>query len=385
MRRLDVLKDDRGAAATIFILFLGSGVLLVLFAMTADAGAVFNERRVTQISADSASLSVASYCALGSPECGHQINLKAKAQEFANLNSNDKISDLQNLCGFTPLTPCSNQSEVSCKPVPSSLQRYARAVVSTKNQDGTTKVKSPFLDAILGVSTSTSTSEACSQAAWGKANAASVPLPLAISICDYQADGFKILRDYTSQTQTCPTIIKDAQGLTMNPQPQKVINGWVIFSPTGQPLLCLNSLNITIGMNLDTLPPGQERCNDASLSGSNSKTVLANFISANLGKKVFLPVIASTSGTGSGSAQRVTSPVVGFFTFIFYGYDLGSQIKDGCGARNCVEFSGISSAQCGSRDGCIWGRFSRGIVPGGLVSRDTTFPPVGAQAIELLQ
>lgn len=384
LRGLTSLRDERGAAATVFVLFLGSGVLIALFAMTADAGAVFRERRVTQAAADASSLAVASFCALGSPECASQSNLVNKAQEFANLNSDDGVSDLQNLCGFTPMSPCTNQSEVTCKPVPSNLQRYGRVVVTTKNQNGSTKINSPFLSLILNESNTSTTSKSCSQTAWGKANSASVQLPLAISICDYQADGFKILRDYSSQLTNCPTVIKDSQGINISPQPRNVVNGWAIVSPSGEDLLCLRTRNLTVGMGLDTLPPGMERCNDSSISGSDSKRVLAGFISANLGKKVFVPVIASTSGTGSGSAQRVTSPVVGFFTFIFYGYDLGSNIRDGCGARNCPEFSGVSAAQCGSRDACIWGQFSRGIVPGALVSRDTSFPPVGAQAVELL-
>lgn len=384
MRRLTLLRDERGAAATVLVLFLGSGVLIALFAMTADAGAVFRERRVTQAAADASSLAVASYCALGSPECASQSTLVNKAQEFANLNSDDGVSALQNLCGFTPMSPCTNQNEVSCKPVPSNLQRYGRVVVTTKNQNGSTKINSPFLSLILNQSNSSTTAKSCSQTAWGKANSASVPLPLAISICDYQADGFKILRDYSSQLASCPTIIRDSQGFNISPQPTNVINGWAIVSPTGQQLLCLQTRTLVVGAGLDTLPPGQERCNDASISGSESKSVLANFISANLGKKVFIPVVASTSGTGSGNAQRVTSSVVGFFTFVFYGYDLGSQIKDGCGARNCSEFTGISAAQCGSKNACIWGQFSRGIVPGALVSRDTSFPPVGAQAVELL-
>lgn len=378
------MRDDRGAAATVFIILASSGFLFVLFAMTADAGALYRERQVTQNAADATSLAVASFCALGSNECASSSSILSKSQEFANVNSNDGISKVDSLCGYTPLNPCSSQSTVKCKSVPSGIQRYGRVEVSTQNLDGTTRISSPFLSALLNVSDLSLKSKSCSQSAWGKANSASIPLPLAITICDYLADGYKILRDYSSQLTACPTTIKDVQGQAIFPQPTNVINGWAIFSPTGQQLLCLPVQHLTIGMSLDTLPPGQERCNDSSLSGSDSKRVLSSFISANLGKKVFIPVIASTSGTGNGQAQRVTSTIVGFFTFIFYGYDLGSQIKDGCGSSPCSEFAGQSAAQCGSQRACIWGRFSKGIVPGVPVSRDTSFPPVGAQAVELL-
>lgn len=352
--------------------------------MTADAGSLYLERRATENAADATSLAVASFCALGSPECATSSSLAVKAQEFANLNSNDGRSGVDLLCGFSPLSICPGEPVTQCKAVPSQIQRYARAQLSTKNLDGSTTVATPFLSALLDEGNSTLTSQSCSQSAWGKANSARIPLPLAITICDYQSEGFKILRDYRTQLTTCPTTIRDIQGFALSPQPVNLVNGWAIFAPTNQQLLCLTTNNLSVGMFIDTLPPGQERCNDAGISGSDSKRVLADFISANLGKKVFIPVIASTSGTGSGSAQRVTAKVVGFFTFIFYGYDLGSQIKAGCGSTPCSEFNGQSAAQCGSQSACIWGKFSRGIVAGASVSRDTSFPPVGAQAVELL-
>lgn len=384
LRGLKKLSNDRGAVATIFVLLAGSGFFVVLLAMTADAGTLYLERRATENAADATSLAVASFCALGSPECASSASLQAKAREFANLNSNDGRSKVEALCGFAPLLNCSGDSVSKCKVVPSNIQRYGRVTLSTENSDGTTSVNSPFLSTLLGNENLSLKSISCSQSAWGKANSARIPLPLAITICDYQAEGFKILRDYRSQLTSCPTIIKDIQGFNISPQPTNLINGWAIFAPTNEQLLCLSSRNITVGMSIDTLPPGAERCNDAGISGSESKGVLAQFISANLGKKVFIPVIASTSGTGTGSAQRVSARVVGFFTFIFYGYDLGSQIKDGCGRYSCSEFNGVSAAQCGSQSACIWGKFTRGIVPGASVSRDTSFPPVGAQAVELL-
>lgn len=352
--------------------------------MTADAGALYLERRATENAADATSLAVASFCALGSSECASSSSLSLKAEEFANINSNDGRSNVDLLCGFTPLSVCPGEPVPQCKPVPSQIQRYGRVLLSTKNLDGSTTVATPFLSALLDEEDSTLKSRSCSQSAWGKANSARVLIPLAITICDYQSEGFKILRDYSAQFPNCPTTIKDIQGIALTPQPTNIINGWAIYAPTDKQLLCLTPNTLNIGSSIDTLPPGAERCNDAGISGSDSKRVLADFISANLGNKVFIPVIASTSGTGGGSAQRVTSQVVGFFTFVFYGYDLGSQIKDGCGRTLCSEFSGQDAAQCGSQRACIWGKFSRGIVAGASVSRDTAFPPVGAQAVELL-
>lgn len=384
MRKLIALKTENGAAAVLFIMIFGAGFLFVLFALTADAGALYRERRTTQNAADLTALAVASYCALGDVKCATSESIAATAQDFANQNSDDKFTNLESICGFTPLSNCLNQAIVECKPVPENIQRYARLVINTKNQDGTNKVLTPFLGALLNNSNLSATFESCAQAAWGKANSAYIPIPLAITICDYESNGFKIMRDYSSQSPACPTTIRDVQNFVIEPQPRNVINGWSIYTPLGQPLLCLREQVLTVGNTIETLPPGQERCNDAGLSGSDSKRVLANFISANLGKRVFIPVIASTSGTGTGQAQRLNAPVVGFFTFVFYGYDLGAQIKDGCAVTSCPEFTGISTQGCGSQRGCIWGEFSRGIVPGVPVSRDTTFPPVGAIAIELM-
>jgi hypothetical protein len=378
------LKGDHGAVATIVVILSAAGLLLTGFAMTSDASALYRERVAIQSAADQSSLAVSSFCALGSSQCASSVSLESNAQEFANLNSDDGASLLTSLCGFTPMTPCSSQSTTKCKTIPSGIQRYNRLTLGTKNKDGSTTISTPFLNALTGKTISDKTGTSCAQSAWGKANSANVPIPIAITICDYQNDGFKILRDYSTQLTECPTTIYDVQGLVISPQPKNVINGWAIFAPTGEALYCLIPKRLVVGTSIDTLPPGQERCNDASLSGSDSKRALSAFISANLGKKIFIPVIASTSGAGSGQAQRVTSTVVGFYTFIFLGYDFGSQIKDGCGSISCTQFAGVSAANCGSRDACIWGQFSRGIVPGASVSRDTTFPPVGSSAVELL-
>lgn len=393
MRGLRSLRDERGAAATVFVLFIGSGVLIGLFAMTADAGALYRERRVTQTAADASSLAVASFCALGSPECASQSALVSKAQEFANLNSDDGVSALANLCGFTPMSPCTNQSTVSCKAVPANLPRYGRVVVSTLNKDGSTKINSPFLSLILNQSSTATTSKSCSQTAWGKAHTAEIPVPLAITICDYLTDGYKLIQEYSEQLPNCPTTIRDVQGIALSPQPTNVTNGWAMFRPFGQQLLCLVPRRINVGDVLETLPPGQESCKDASISGSASKTYLQTFISANLKKKIFIPVIASTSGAGNGNAQIVSSNSVGFFYFVFLGYDFGSNQKGGCGdityrstEPECQNFTAQDFSSCtnSNKRGCIWGRFTKGIVPGASVSRDTSFPPVGAQAVELL-
>ena len=218
-------------------------------------------------------------------------------------------------------------------------------------------------------------------------------MPLAITICDYLTDGYKLIQEYSEQLPNCPTTIKDVQGVTLSPQPVNVINGWAMFRPYGQQLLCLIARRVNVGDVLETLPPGQEACKDSSISGSASKTFLQSFISANLNKKIFIPVIASTTGSGNGNAQIVSSNSVGFFSFIFLGYDFGSNQKGGCGdttyrarVSECNNFTAQDFANCNNSNkrGCIWGRFTRGIVPGAAVSRDTSFPPVGAAAVELL-
>lgn len=379
-------NGEKGAISTILAIVLSSGFLFIAFALTSDASALYLERRSLQNSADATSLAVASNCALGSTYCTDAVSAQNEAQLIANSNSPDGISAIKLLCGFTPLSACPAGTTTECKAVPTNLPRYGRVVLSTQNKDGTVKVKSPFFDYFIGNTNSEVNVQSCSQSAWGKANSANIPLPLAITICDYLTEGYKIIRDYSSQLSACPTTIKDVQGITISPQPINVINGWAIFAPNGQPLYCLVPQTITVGNILDTLPPGQERCNDASLSSSDSKKVLASFISANLGKKVFIPVIASTSGTGNGNAQIVTAKTVGFFTFVFLGYDFGPQSRAGCGAvgATCTDFNGQSTTGCGSTRSCIWGKFTKGIVPGASVSRDTTFPPVGASAVELL-
>lgn len=395
MRRLikKFSADERGVIAPLFASLLGAGFLFIAFALTSDASALYLEKRTLQNAADSTSLAVASYCGLGSTNCQNAVTIQAEAQTIANLNSGDANSNIDSVCGFNPLNPCSTTPPPGCKPVPSNLPRYGRVVLSTKNPDGTLKVKTPFINYLIGNSNSEVQFSSCSQSAWGKANAAEIPVPLAITVCDYLTDGYKLIQEYSEQLPNCPSTIKDVQGITLTPQPTNVINGWAMFTPIGQQLLCLVSRRVIVGDVLETLPPGQESCKDSTISGSASKTFLQSFISANLKKKIFIPVIASTSGAGNGNAQIVTSNAVGFFSFIFLGYDFGSNQKGGCGDTTyranepeCQNFTAKDFADCSNSNkrGCIWGRFTKGIVPGASVSRDTSFPPVGAQAVELL-
>lgn len=377
------LRSEKGAVSTFFAIVFASGILFIAFAITSDASAIYFERRSLQNAADSTSLAIASNCALGSVYCVDGISAKNEAQVIANANSPDGFSTLKIICGSTPLSACTPTPAVECKSVPSNVPNYGRVVLSTQNADGTDKVKSPFFNYLIGNSNSEINVNSCSQTAWGKAAAANFSVPVAMTICSYLTNGYRVIKNYKSEAPACPTIIKDVRGVALSPQPSNIVDGWIIYRRTSEQLKCFPPQPpLIVGLGISSMPPGQETCTDAG-GGSNGKTVLASLISANLNKKLFVPVISSTNGTGTGSDRIISGNIVGFYTFIFYGYDFGPKGKDGCGKTYCAEFAAEDTADCGSKRDCIWGKFSIGIVPGVSVSRDT-FPSVGAQAVELL-
>ena len=146
MRRLiQIIKDESGVVAPLFAALLGAGALFIAFAVTSDASALYLEKRTLQNAADATSLAIASYCGVGSTDCQNAVSIQSAAQNIANLNSGDANSKVETICGYNPLTPCSTTPPAGCKTVPSNLPTYGRVVLSTKNQDGTSKVKLPFL------------------------------------------------------------------------------------------------------------------------------------------------------------------------------------------------------------------------------------------------
>lgn len=153
MRRL---AEEHGAIAPIVALLM-STVLLGMGALAVDFGMLRAERRELQNGADAAALAVAMDYASGNPTT-------AAAQPYADANALDGAAN-------ATISPDPTNNEIV-------------AVTSTRDPHGGTLVQ-PLLSRVLG--NEGITVQAQATAAWGVPDMASGTLPLAVSLCEWEA------------------------------------------------------------------------------------------------------------------------------------------------------------------------------------------------------
>ena len=170
MRRL---TDEHGSVA-IIVALLG----VVLFAMSAfviDVGALVQERRVLQNGADASALAIAEEC--GGGDCGDP---DATAEDYADKNSDDGFSAIEELCGrlVTGVEECSDPPDVP------DGAGYVRVTTKTERPDGTDQVRFSFAR-FLGFEGKSVHTRAT--VAWGGPSSLTSEIPLTISQCEYEA------------------------------------------------------------------------------------------------------------------------------------------------------------------------------------------------------
>ena len=151
------IRDDRGATA-VFV-----GILMIpllgFAAISVDVGALYSEKAQLQNGADAAALAIAQECAKGK-NC-NSVSARALAATFANGNSNDGVSNV--------LTPTLTANTV--------------LVTTSTREGGADALSHPFAQ-FIGIDSSTVRARAVAE--WKALGTAKV-LPLAISLCDFNA------------------------------------------------------------------------------------------------------------------------------------------------------------------------------------------------------
>jgi hypothetical protein len=202
------LQDDRGAVAVIVAVLLAGGVLLGFLALVIDVGELYLERSQLQSGADAAALAVASACAQNTSDCATAGDMRALAQTYADKNSADGISNVQQLCGNVPgnkvpacaapihnLTDCLGTAPTDGSP-------YIEVHLSTETLDGKFVLPPVFAQTLAGNQGYTGASVgACARAGW---NTNVTVVLMTMSTCDFakQTDGgthFGMLTDDHSQ------------------------------------------------------------------------------------------------------------------------------------------------------------------------------------------
>ena len=226
MRRLRELQSERGAAAIIVAILLGTGFLIVSVSMVIDGGRLFLERRVLQSTADVVAVTAAQACAAkdlsnslaAAADCQ---NPPANIASAMNLSSSARVPYDPNQteafeacgptaslgsCGSTSLSSFDCQDPVDGK-TGLRYTHYSRVYTRT-TQAGVTGGTAlyPLFAPFLGTGSGGAKMAACSQVAWVYPSIANVPnatyFPFAFSQCEY-SETSRVSVGYYASTPTC--------------------------------------------------------------------------------------------------------------------------------------------------------------------------------------
>ncbi|WP_427383553.1 pilus assembly protein TadG-related protein [Janibacter sp. G56] len=196
-------SGQRGAAATLVAVLLGSGTLLGFGAVTIDVGHLMWERRELQNGADAAALDLARICGTKPTACTtSDTTTRADLQELIDANAKDEAGTLTSYCLGGPAVagaslpvcaPGDNAQLTNCPALPTAYATgfpYVQVHTSTKTSDGGTIL--PYAVAQTLTGTSGSSVGACARATWGAPASATAKTPITISECEWNtltADG----------------------------------------------------------------------------------------------------------------------------------------------------------------------------------------------------
>ena len=365
-----MIDPERGAAAIIVAIFVATGVLIGLLAMTVDVGALFNERRLLQNGADTSSLAVATACAKKTSDCTSLVASNTSAKLFANLNAGtDQVSGISEICGYSngtaALTTCTTAGGANtwdCQ-VNTKYPSYARVRTLTQASDGTSTLPTTFARALTPSATST-TVRACAQAAWGAPDSAGIIFPLALSACDFKMDSDATIFDFKDsfkpgQGRTCT--ITDANGIS-HTYPDTVAGSMYLQIP-GATKDCVTPKAITVDSWVT------RQTNIVQLCSSGYETALASL----LNKVLAIPVFDKLANSGIGSSLQVH--IASFVAFTFKGYNLKGNRLGG------VAPAGGWPSACKSNQECFFGTFGRSVQPGSIDPNNPNFGLVSVQLI----
>ncbi len=184
---------DRGAVAVVVAILLAGGVLLGFLALVVDVGQIYVEREVLQSGADAAALAAARACATDAAGCASTTAIETLAGRYADLNADDGLSHVAQVCGFLPgkLSPCGPVAGnlTDCLgSAPTGTTPYVEVRLTTEVPDGRFALPPVFAQTMSGnEGYAGSDVGACARATWQSGAALSI-LAMTISICEFNAD-----------------------------------------------------------------------------------------------------------------------------------------------------------------------------------------------------
>jgi len=281
LKRLSLFKDDRGAISFIFIILLGTGFLLTLFALVVDSGQVYFQRTKVQTAADAVAQALAKNCTAKTLACTSTLDSTGVLQNIANSESPNYPNYITEICGSpkavtdssSRLAACATLSTTNpreCKAVNTTANpqylKYVRVHVSTVSKTGQNSALYPFLSSVInGKGPSSINLTACAQYAYGKATAVTTSSILKIVLGDCVAAGTSPIAVMTPDTRSaCNAGYDDKEGAHFSVSSSTLL-GWSRL--TMGTVACPTPTTIQIGDKLCLLPTWTDTAQTADFWG----------------------------------------------------------------------------------------------------------------------
>ncbi len=380
-------SEDNGSISIIVTILFSSTLLFALFIAVADVSTLYTERRVVQNSADSAALALANECATegygsitgnnaayGEKICLNPVSAKEFAEYYANANSPDLVTSVQEICGSS-LGVCTSQPQgaLKCQEIPSQFENFVRVVTRSKEVGGSSIV--PIFTKLFSATPSGVDVFGCAQATWGNSNSATVVFPFSLSICDYRQSGFLTASEFApnSPTISAGCSITDLSNIVQTFT--SPLSGFAMTAGFGCP-----------GSSTpQTITVGDELTVETSLSLLESicggRTEFYSGVAKLAGTKIIVPAVGSVQcNSQSNNCQgSFKYKVAGFFSFNFQGGKFKNRGLVGVSPTNGWPNS------CNASTSCIYGNFDKGLIAQGSISTTPGVTNTGTRAVQLLR
>lgn len=360
MRRMS--GDDGATAVLVAILAI---VLFGMGAMVVDVGSLWSERRQLQNGADAGALAIAQTCAVGT--CDSTL-----APGYADSNSNDNASNVQEVCGSSSsaLPVCTDP------PIPTPPGVGWVMVRTQTGDDNGSGIVPPILAKALVPGYNGSTVHAYAVANWGAPAGIAGGLPLTFSECEWQAATAS-----GASYAPAPPYPTAADGTTIYPTDSSgnSLERVIYFHDTTLAGFCnAGPSGADLSGGFGWLQPDTTCAATTTDGWFDDKTGAAipsgckPDLTPLVGHLIFVPIFDETNGlTGTNGEYHIASYAAFFLTgFRFPGLSGGSIVTN--------------SPPCSGSDDCISGFFVNAQMPPGN-SFVGDGPSMGANVVGLAQ
>jgi hypothetical protein len=349
-RRAARRGDDRGAVAAVAAVFFGSGVALGICALVVDVGLIYAQHKQLQTGADAAAVEVARVCATSAVACGAPES-DAAAAAYARVNVLDGAATAV-VCGRGGgLSECPAPSDATCTGAAPEAGVYAEVRTSILTADGSTLLPPVFAQAVVDDYDGAAVT-ACARVTWGSPAAART-LALTISTCDWK----RMAGGGLPSTEQAVALYTDSDPAACGRGGTGAADPGGFRWVAGPDSTCRTSASTSTPLRA-TLP--DERPNGCL-------DVLESLI-ATPGQAVAVPIFAKVTDAGDGGFAYA---VQGVAAFVVTGWQLPDSVVPSPNLSSCGP--GVST--------CVYGFFTRAVVPGGGTVGG---PDLGAQITALI-